>query len=844
MSAVRLNWDFMTASEFNPIPYALSLLDGSSMGRDFQAFCDVHDTLEKAMDLIVNDYHQAFNSAIQAFSSVVDTISESQRKVNEMRTSLEQSKGWLECKRFDLLHLWVKSIQFKEMSRILETIGEMQKTPAHIETLIEGKYFLSAVRTLTGAIRTLTGTDFSEIGAVQGVKEKLEEIKKNVFDTIVEELHDHIYLKTPMSLARLEAMILISRENVEMMDGSEFQFFSPAKIAHVEKQIRSEIIDDFEINPELDTFRHIQSLVESLAILDRLSDALEILGDRMSQEVFLVVEKTIDEVEYNSMVVQKEAAARQDETGAKAAKSSLFLNLLLSLYDKLECVVFGHTFVLDISERILEKYPYSSQDVCVAVEKEIKSLLCDYLTTTEKVATGTSTVVSMNEVLRDKKRSGPEKTTKVRPLIVTDYIRRIGVSDKYASVAATGHKLLVSPDAANIVDAFKPSSQFMENLEITTKAEQSQGFNVFLDDFVLNIFLPSLNDQIMSYYHNYVNGIDAFQTETIPDVPFPLIKSSIAFAYLVQSMCQMSHTVPIHKEEFLTTLTVLTGRYLEKCQTRFRSLTVIEQSQSDSPDDVAATTIAPSWAKNSEIVAILAQNALLFSSDSLPALVNDGATLTQAYFSPEQAAQFATLTESFKALSATAIYSLRIELRCHSMYYLDLAIREGNYVFDDSNPDPDPYISMLNLDLSTAEETMTSALPECRVRFLYDGLGELMAHILVKNMRHIRAVNKNGVLRLIRNVQSLQQNLTNLACIHQQSLDRARRYYELLLLESQDIINTVTDCPGMFSYEEYKVVLELVYHDAIVEDGPGAKVYAASLQVLKDYCSKAILREK
>ncbi|KAH9245147.1 hypothetical protein BASA81_017369 [Batrachochytrium salamandrivorans] len=50
-----------------------------------------------------------------------------QEKHRRCGKNLEKSKEWLECKRFDLLHLWVKSIQFKEMSRILETIDELQE---------------------------------------------------------------------------------------------------------------------------------------------------------------------------------------------------------------------------------------------------------------------------------------------------------------------------------------------------------------------------------------------------------------------------------------------------------------------------------------------------------------------------------------------------------------------------------------------------------------------------------------------------------------------------------------------------------------------------------------------
>ena len=54
MDSIRLNWDFMSSENFNPIPEALSLLDKSSLGSDMGKFNIMYDRLEKSMDLIVN----------------------------------------------------------------------------------------------------------------------------------------------------------------------------------------------------------------------------------------------------------------------------------------------------------------------------------------------------------------------------------------------------------------------------------------------------------------------------------------------------------------------------------------------------------------------------------------------------------------------------------------------------------------------------------------------------------------------------------------------------------------------------------------------------------------------
>lgn len=61
MAGLRLSWDFMMPEEFSPTPYALSLMEGSSVGKNFKEFCNVFATLEECMDLIVNSIYTQLN---------------------------------------------------------------------------------------------------------------------------------------------------------------------------------------------------------------------------------------------------------------------------------------------------------------------------------------------------------------------------------------------------------------------------------------------------------------------------------------------------------------------------------------------------------------------------------------------------------------------------------------------------------------------------------------------------------------------------------------------------------------------------------------------------------------
>jgi exocyst complex component 4 len=129
---------------------------------------------------------------------------------------------------------------------------------------------------------------------------------------------------------------------------------------------------------------------------------------------------------------------------------------------------------------------------------------------------------------------------------------------------------------------------------------------------------------------------------------------------------------------------------------------------------------------------------------------------------PAMAQSYDNLLQKFERLGERCLFTLRIEFRCHAMYYLDLAMREGSYFLDAEPEDPDPFVLGLNSDLMKADELMSAGLPPRRVRFLFDGLASLMTQILIKDYKYIRRMNENGVKKLARNVKALQQCLSNI----------------------------------------------------------------------------------
>jgi exocyst complex component 4 len=111
----------------------------------------------------------------------------------------------------------------------------------------------------------------------------------------------------------------------------------------------------------------MHSIVQAFHILGKLPEALKTLHDRVSLELFYIIEQTIQEVDsrheesYSTTHIH---GTTPDMTGM-SNQSRVLNDLLCSLFGKFEVVVQGHYFVLHVAEKIsggLGEGAYSIKD--------------------------------------------------------------------------------------------------------------------------------------------------------------------------------------------------------------------------------------------------------------------------------------------------------------------------------------------------------------------------------------------------------------------------------------------------------------------------------------------------
>jgi exocyst complex component 4 len=105
---------------------------------------------------------------------MVLNLTNSQDRLRKLRDTLSTTKETITKKGGDLSIALNRSLQYKEMLRLLETMERLQSVPEKVEHLITEKQFSKAVNILSEALGILATPEFANIGALQDVSAYLK----------------------------------------------------------------------------------------------------------------------------------------------------------------------------------------------------------------------------------------------------------------------------------------------------------------------------------------------------------------------------------------------------------------------------------------------------------------------------------------------------------------------------------------------------------------------------------------------------------------------------------------------------------------------------------------------
>ena len=196
------------------------------------------------------------------------------------------------------------------------------------------------------------------------------------------------------------------------------------------------------------------------------------------------------------------------------------------------------------------------------------------------------------------------------------------------------------------------------------------------------------------------------------------------------------------------------------------------------------------------------------------------------------------LANDFKRMSEICLLCLHIEIRLRCFYHLIPMCKTSNYdIRGVDSLEEDSQITNLISDLNLAEENLSSTLQDKKYRFVLEGLGHLVASLLINSAKYIKRMSSSGVKKMCRNIFNLQQCLTNFTSSRESHLDIARQFYEMLYLMPDDLQTQVVEQGVRYKEEDYVSALNLIHRSK-----PGAG--SDSTQCARVQRLRAIVKEQ
>lgn len=634
---IKQEWPSMCQNDCVPVQLALQLLDGSSVGRahDLEKFQETHEYLQESLKGIVHEHHQGFNSSIGTFHKIQGSIQASQKRVRTLKESLASSKTSLCTTDVELKKLSATSQAYDELLTTLNELEELRLVPDQLEARISEKRFLSAVDVLQSALRKLRKPELDDIGALNDLRSYLANQDTALMDILVEELHEHLYLKSPYCQERWQT--LSKNQGAPTDNYSEATAVEPFHVCLDMIDFEQGVAEDPSKNPEGNTFSYVGLVVESLNKLGRLESAVDILKQRMPVELFTIVTETINEVDQRHPSSLRGGSSNAEglhiygnrETQMRA---DVIYDLLWTLFGKFEAIAEGHRVFHETIKALIRREGAGNNTALLGsfkelwnlYQNEIRSLLHNYVTTDADVyqfsnspKTGASKRDGGRENLFKFSEADPKSVDMVTEYEALDGIIRAAVpgltesnrkaGDKKGSNRAAldadsarknaaaafetknagSHKSLVEPSVFNMSLLLPPTLVFLQRLRTIVPPGSDLATSTltsFLDNFLVNVFQPQLDETLAKLSDTIFSETDSFQQDRGWEqvARKPVFKGTTAFFHVVTAFCKMLATIP--PDQALSSLLITQMmRYYDRCFGWYKSLVTKAQEQASDP---------------------------------------------------------------------------------------------------------------------------------------------------------------------------------------------------------------------------------------------------------------------
>ncbi|XP_026680608.1 exocyst complex component 4-like [Diaphorina citri] len=740
----------------------------------------------------------------QLFARLSTLVSSSKERITAVRENLQACKVLLSCRHEELKRLWLEGVEHKHMIQLLEDIEQIKEIPSKVNTHMSKKQYLNATRLLITSIATCEGS-LGQVDALKQLRSQLHSKKQQLYSTLLQELSKHIYIvptrdiipslkrqgsgrefpgftrqlySTLLQELSKHIYIVPTRDIIPSLkrqgSGREFPGFTRGSEQRTSQRLarkpqldaslvngsgdkQSPIEEDLSLaDPEADSAHFIKILIESLILLHKLPDTIEkIKTDMESQLTGLVLRTTQD------------LLASSDPAALVSGSSTYLVQLLGILGEQFKAVLAVHRDVVLKHVRAksnLVLQLYNETYVWNCIQRVVQQLLTDYLaiklgstqpTNAQPQSLTQNGEDSMNLSSYYARKKPVVKTKKVLFKFDHSSVNHFNASNNTSAPSFVDQKqkcLLVKPDAGHITTLYTPLVRMVDEFEtlVTTDSPGSpdpSSLVSFLNDYVRDNYLVDYHNALLASIEATTKSSDAWRSIT------SVAQNSVLDLPkpLLQSVVKVDEKLQHLKQlmECLPQHTLGFSRSLPNWLEleASRRKRKLSRTAEESPETIRE--------RNMKEAEMLAQN-----------LSGGGIGAHEIISDVNQLKCLAQLQESMVKLS-----------RC----------------------------------LAVLDEAMSTCLQPEKTKYIFEGIGDMIGKILMSSVQYMQRIDQSDVNKMGRHIYTLQQSIASITMSREISLDQARRYFHLLTLSPEEILNDILETGPQYTDLEYMHAIQLIH---------------------------------
>lgn len=410
---IRYDWSQLTTGDTTPIELAIAFLDDTSVGlahrkADFDELCETtSDTLRRA----VVENHEIFNNSVGLYHMLMSIAKESQEDSAQIKELIETSTRDMNDRMGVLKELDSSSEKYSEMLEILDAIESLHAIPDKVDKLAADKELHKVYDTIAEGYKVAAKYNLWQLPALAGIQSFLDNQSNSLYDMIVDELRNEIYLKNSTifnqdkgswidNLSSNNPQIASFKTLIQQLNNLELYIYNSANLdigeiagcftepastfiehqlpkihAHYSKFQASKadysLILEYASSPSSESYFYLYMLLTTASKLNRLDAVLEILVSSVQVELHDLINRTTQECKQRNLPqLARLAKAVKFELGAGSDKISgqtfndaavpILQDFFSTIVTKATLVLLKHRVICEIVKHIESSHTVSS----------------------------------------------------------------------------------------------------------------------------------------------------------------------------------------------------------------------------------------------------------------------------------------------------------------------------------------------------------------------------------------------------------------------------------------------------------------------------------------------------